>query len=52
MHWLFMVRIVLLKSFFNVRSDEVERNQMLMTKAMREKMQLREIRKYRFTLMR
>lgn len=49
--------------FFNMTTDElkremqnrardVERNQMLMTKVMREKLEMREIRKYRFSLIR
>ena len=41
-----------MKYFFLCRATAVERSQMLMTKAMREKYEIREMRKYRFSLIR
>lgn len=34
------------------RAEAVERSQMMMTKVMRERMEMREMRKYRFSLIR
>ncbi|XP_050735790.1 UBX domain-containing protein 6-like [Eriocheir sinensis] len=41
-----------LKKEMQTRADAVERSQVMMTKAMRERMEMREMRKYRFSLIR
>lgn len=49
-----MVKLVLYKVCFDVisRMEAIERSQMLRTKAMREKDELREMRKYKFAIIR
>ncbi|KAB7496824.1 UBX domain-containing protein 6 [Armadillidium nasatum] len=48
----FVLSVEELKKEMQQRNEAVERSSMLMTKAMREKMELRELRKYRFSLIR